>query len=115
MMEASEVPLKLFNKETEDKLKAQGILIVDLGLASRPERFFAGCNWWVLEYKFLRLSTYYDPIDALGSVNEPYYEFYDGDETMRFLPNEEDDYIKYVFDIIKKHSTELEKNPENFL
>ena len=106
--------MKLFDELTENALIQAGWEITDTGMSGRPD-YFKGCNWWTLGYKFLRYSVYYDPSDIMGSVGAPYYEFYDGDDTYRYLLDNSFEFISDVNEYIPKHNTDIETNPELFL
>mgnify|MGYP003303614317 CR=1 FL=1 len=44
-------------------------------------------RFWI-NYNGKHVSVYFDAYDELGFVDEPYFEFYDGDECYRYLMNE---------------------------
>lgn len=112
------IPLKVFSDEFMKELESYGFKVQDLGtkiINGTP--LYPDCNWWLIQYKFLELSLYYDPSDKLGSVGKPYYELYDGIETFRFLsnPDQSDKLLGKLIQIKKEHDKEVQEYPERFL
>ncbi len=116
-----DMKMQIFNDEVEKELLKMNYKIVNRG-NMRSEgidvKGYEGCNWWRLKYKFLDISIYYDPIDALGAVGVPYYETYDGDQTERYIHGDPDGSGQFLTDmkfLRDKHKLEVEQFPELFL
>ena len=112
------VPLKVFSDDFMKKLESYGFRIQDLGTKTiNGAPLYPDCNWWLIKYKFLELSLYYDPSDKLGIVGQPYYELYDGFETYRFLsnPDQSSELLELLLQIKSKHDKEVQEFPEHFL
>lgn len=43
-----------------------------------------------------KVSVYFDAYDELGFVNEPYFEYYDGEECYRYLMNESEEMMEDI-------------------
>ncbi len=101
--------------EIENKIREIGIEIVDRKNDNRKE--YRSCNWWHLNYKFMKMSIYYDPKDLLGYVGSPYYELYDGNETYRYLEDSDDhiEFIDKLKEVIDLHDIDIDEHPENWL
>lgn len=106
----------VFNELTEKKIEKLGYEIQNIGLGGRPD-FYQGCNWWVFNYRYLRLSIYFDPADIMGFVGRPYYELYDGEDTYRFIATDAE--AQTLLDTLNslkiKHNQQVQEFPEMFL
>ena len=106
--------MTLHSKKLEKQIQDIGYCIKDIGLGGRDPKYFGKCNWWRLTYKFLDYSIYYDPEDILGRVGVPYYEFYDNEETYRYIDN-----LPKLLTRLKRnkieHDKETKEYPERFL
>ncbi len=106
----------IFNEIVENNIKNLGFNIIDIGLGGRNGSYFKDCNWWKLTYRLLNLSIYYDPSNVLGSVGQPYYELWDGDNTERAITEE---HFEAIYEALQnardKHDIDILKNPENFI
>ena len=106
----------LFSDEIESELQKIGYDVIDRGNDRVKDGVYVGCNWWHLNYKFLKLSVYYDPSDALGVVGVPYYELYDGMEDYRYIADQDD--LEFLSDAkthIINHKKSVEEEPELWL
>ncbi len=54
------------------------------------------------------ISLYHDKYDEFGSVGQPYYEIYDGDNTERFYDHEVNIMIETISSLIDDKSVERE-------
>ena len=81
---------------------------------------------WLIEYKELVISAYYDAHDDLGIVGEPYFEIYDitnqkehtnnFEDTERFLASDNiDKMAEFLENEFNIHDKDLKENPEYFI
>ena len=108
--------MRLDEREIEI-LNKMGWEVEDRGSDGRPPQF-RDCNWWRLTYKHLEHSIYYDPSDILGVVGKPYFEYYDGDDTYRYLEYSKDEFIRFCKDLNRnqiQHEQDFIDFPERFL
>ncbi len=108
--------MHLMNEVVENEITLMGIELIDRKNDDRT--IYLDCNWWHLNYKFLKLSIYYDPSDSLGYVGKPYYELYDGNETFRYIADEvesEEEFLRDLNNMINAHDESIAKTPENWL
>jgi hypothetical protein len=105
------------NEYVEDEIKSMGYKLTDLG-NNQSLAEFKECNWWKLRYLFLKISVYYDPKDILGAVGVPYYEMFDGKDTIRYIAGDKIDEKTFLEDMKymkKKHDLSLDTEPEIWL
>ena len=81
---------------------------------------------WLIEYKELVISAYYDAHDDLGIVGEPYFEIYDitnqkehtnnFEDTERFLASDNmDKMAEFLENEFNIHDKDLKENLEYFI
>jgi hypothetical protein len=96
----------IFSNRTETKIKKLGFKII------KSDRTYKNVKYWNLTKGFLQYSLYYDKFGDL-SIEDDYYEIYDGNDTERFQDPER--LIIYLTKELNEHKRILEKYPERFL
>ena len=84
---------------------------------ANDENTYQRVKYFWIEYKFLQLSSYYDPTESLGVMTGPYFEIYANDDVIRFSNDEAGlkDLEEFVNQICAEHDLEIKLFPERFL